>query len=77
MTANGGILYAVISSVMATVCIAPHPTHGGPQDGAWDAHVAFHNALTPVVLKADPYPYPQEEDEESDVDPDGVVDLDA
>lgn len=48
--------YAVIRSIMSTVCIAPHPTHGGPQDGAWEAHVAFHNALTPVVLHADPYP---------------------
>lgn len=56
--------YAVISSVMATVCIAPRPTHGGPQDGAWEAHVAFHNALTPVVANADPYA--SERGEESD-----------
>lgn len=56
--------YTVISSIMATVCIAPHPTHGGPQDGAWEAHVAFHNAMTPVVLNADPYA--SERGEESD-----------
>lgn len=56
--------YAVVRSIMSTVCIAPHPTHGGPQDGAWEAHVAFHNALTPVVLGADPYP--PEEGSESD-----------
>lgn len=62
--------YTVISSMMSTVCIAPHPTHGGPQDGAWEAHVAFHNALTPVVLKADPYP--PEEGEESDDEGDAV-----
>ena len=65
--------YAVISSVMSTVCVAPHPTHGGPQDGAWEAHVAFHNALAPVVAKADPYP---PEEDEAEVDPDGIVDLD-
>lgn len=63
--------YTVISSMMSTVCIAPHPTHGGPQDGAWEAHVAFHNALTPVVLKADPYP--PEEGEESDGDDEGAL----
>lgn len=65
--------YAVISSVMSTVCIAPHPTHGGPQDGAWEAHVAFHNAMAPVIASADPYP---PEEDEAEVDPDGIVDLD-
>ena len=67
--------YAVIRSMMSIVCIAPHPTHGGPQDGAWEAHVAFHNALTPVVVNADPYP--PEEGEESDGEGDGEYESDA
>lgn len=62
--------YAVIRSVMATVCIAPYPTHGGPQDGAWEAHVAFHNALTPVVLNADPYASERGEDDDVEGEPD-------
>lgn len=59
--------FNVIRSIASIVCIAPRPTHGGPQDGAWEAHVAFHNAMTPVVLNADPYP--PEEGEESDYTP--------
>lgn len=59
--------FAVVRSIMQIVCITPHPTHGGPQDGAWEAHVAFHNAMTPVVQKADPYSEEEEErEEESD-----------
>lgn len=54
--------YAVVRTIMSTVCIDARPTHGGPQDGAWEAHVAFHNAMTPVVLKADPYPPEEDED---------------
>jgi hypothetical protein len=47
--------YAVIRMMMHVVCIATVPTHGGPQDGAWEAHKAFHAALAPVVANADPY----------------------
>jgi hypothetical protein len=56
--------YAVIRAMPHVVCIAPHPTHGGPQDGAWEAHKAFHNAMAPVIASADPYP--SEEDDEGE-----------
>lgn len=61
--------YAVVRSIMAVVCIAPRPTHGGPQDGAWEAHVAFHNALTPVVANADPYASERGEESDDEGDP--------
>lgn len=56
--------FVVVKSIARGVCITTAPTHGGPQDGAWEAQAAFHNALTPVVAKAlKDHSYGEETDE--------------
>ena len=41
--------FAVIRDLMATLCVAPIPTYSGSQDGAWEAHGAYHKAIRNVV----------------------------